>query len=284
MPRTADDEFLRVSHARRRRGAVMIASVALLAVVGVHPKSIKSVGDAPFGEEGLGLSLRARESDGYFAWGMWRPIAATASHASSAAAWKSACFCACAVEAVGHAPAELPEVMEELGNNTDIVEELGNNTDGPLFICGQDRDHRPTLVARPSRHVIPDTTEESIEAAWRCIRTVGNCLDQMKSGQGQMTVIFDLGGAGPRNLDLTFSRELAKGMIEQFPDRLARVLIINVHWTTSLAWAAVRGFMHPDTCEKIIFCGSDFRSTLLQYVDEEHPYLQHVLDGKPLIC
>eukprot|EP00928_Gymnodinium_smaydae_P058303 TRINITY_DN41512_c0_g1_i1.p1 TRINITY_DN41512_c0_g1~~TRINITY_DN41512_c0_g1_i1.p1 ORF type:complete len:214 (+),score=40.12 TRINITY_DN41512_c0_g1_i1:82-642(+) len=158
------------------------------------------------------------------------------------------------------------------------------DTSSPLFICGTDRRARPTLVARPSAHAIPGTDEESTAAAMRCMDVVRYCFDHMDvpEDEKQTMVIFDLAGAGLWNLDLTFSRVLIKGLVEEFPGRVKRIFVVNVGWAASAAWTAIRAFLETETAEKVTFCGGDYKEKLLEHIDESHPYLRHMLDGTPL--
>lgn len=144
-----------------------------------------------------------------------------------------------------------------------------------LFTCGTDRWFRPTLVARPCMHPTC-TREESLQAVGRCMETVRHAFDRLPNRGDQILVLYDLGGAGYRNFDITFTRELIQGLLQEFPDRLQRVLVINAHWTVSTAWLTVKRLLHPDTQEKVVFCGSSYQATLLDYIDADHPYLAYL--------
>jgi len=144
-----------------------------------------------------------------------------------------------------------------------------------LFACGSDRRLRPTLIARPCMHQA-SSEEESLKAVKGCMDTVRQTFDRLPSGEEQIVVLYDLGGAGYSNFDMTFTRQMMEGLLNEFPDRLEAVFVINGHWTISAAWSTIRAFLHPDTREKIVFYGSDYRAKLLDHIGAEHPYLEYL--------
>lgn len=144
-----------------------------------------------------------------------------------------------------------------------------------LLTCGSDRWSHPTLVARPCMHQT-HSQEESLQAVERCMDTVRRAFDQLPNKEDQILVLYDLGGAGYQNFDVTFTREFIQGLVQEFPDRLRSVLVINAHWSISTAWYTIKQFLHPHTEQKVIFCGSSYKATLLEYIDADHPYLAYL--------
>lgn len=165
-----------------------------------------------------------------------------------------------APEAVAPEAIEAPVVQEDV---------MQNET---LFATGKDRWMRPTLVARPCMHQI-GTREDSLKAVEGCMETVRQTLERLPSGENQVLVLYDLGGAGYSNLDMVFTRELLQGLVQTFPDALSKVLVFNGHWSLRAAWSTVSRLLHPETREKVIFCNPDILS---DYVDSKHPYLQYL--------
>jgi len=159
-----------------------------------------------------------------------------------------------------------PEAIEPLAECEDVMQ---NET---LFATGKDRWMRPTLVARPCMHQI-GTREDSLKAVEGCMETVRQTLERLPSGENQILVLYDLGGAGYSNLDMVFTRELLQGLVQKFPDALSKVLVFNGHWSLRAAWSTVSRLLHPETREKVIFCNPD---VLSEYVDSKHPYLQYL--------
>jgi len=144
-----------------------------------------------------------------------------------------------------------------------------------LFACGSDRRFRPTLIARPCMHQ-SSSEEESLQAVKGCMDTVRQTFERLPSGEEQILVLYDLGGAGYSNFDMTFTRQFIQGLVNEFPDRLEAVFVINGHWTISAAWSTIRAFLHPETREKVVFYGSDYRAKLLDHIGAEHPYLHYL--------
>lgn len=143
--------------------------------------------------------------------------------------------------------------------------------DETLFAYGKDRRLCPTLVARPCMHRAR-THEDSINAVHKCMATVRQTFNRLPAADSRVLILYDLAGAGYKNLDMVFARELVKAL-EGVPDYLGKVLVFNGHWSLRAAWTAVSPLLHPETRRKVIFCDSN---SLLDYVDHDHPYLQHL--------
>jgi len=158
-----------------------------------------------------------------------------------------------------------------------FVEEDELDETGPLFVCGEDLQGRPTLVARPCVHR-PKSRAESLRAARRCVYTIQRCVERYRPGVRCHSVIYDAHGLQPRcNLDLVFVREAAAAVSDHFPGRLHRVVVINVHWTMAAFWAAIGPLLHPTVKAKMTCCGADFRGELEKLVGPDHPYLRYAL-------
>mmetsp|Transcript_33453 Transcript_33453/g.77707 ORF Transcript_33453/g.77707 Transcript_33453/m.77707 type:complete len:369 (-) Transcript_33453:260-1366(-) len=158
----------------------------------------------------------------------------------------------------------------------DFVEEDEFDEAGPLFVCGEDLQGRPTLVARPCMHSAK-SREESVRAARRCVYTIQRCVERHRPGVDKHSLIYDAAGLKPRrHLDRTFIREMCP-VNSHFPERVHRIIVINMHWSMSAVWAAIRPFLHPLTQAKITFCSHDFGSQLSEIVGPDHPYLRYAL-------
>jgi len=148
--------------------------------------------------------------------------------------------------------------------------------EGTLFVSGEDRLGRPTLVARPSAHRAK-TKEESLRAVEDCMVVVRESMEQLPKGQEQILVLYDLAGAGYGNLDFTFAKALLDGLVHEFPDCLEKVLVVNGHWSLTGAWNAIRRLLHPETRAKVTFYGAGNTDKLLEYFDADHPQLKALL-------
>eukprot|EP00747_Dinoflagellata_sp_TGD_P168575 gnl/TRDRNA2_/TRDRNA2_195270_c0_seq1.p1 gnl/TRDRNA2_/TRDRNA2_195270_c0~~gnl/TRDRNA2_/TRDRNA2_195270_c0_seq1.p1 ORF type:complete len:339 (-),score=41.45 gnl/TRDRNA2_/TRDRNA2_195270_c0_seq1:55-1071(-) len=158
-------------------------------------------------------------------------------------------------------------------------DELDEN--GPMFVCGVDRQGQPTIIARPCVH-FPVNREESIRIARRCIYTMQRCIERMQPGYEQVNVIYDAKGVQSRNVDHTFAREVIEVFGGHFPGRMARLLVINSHWSLTFFWLAVGPMLSTETRSNILFCGADFSEALAPFVSLTHPYVQYALKVKDM--
>eukprot|EP00747_Dinoflagellata_sp_TGD_P092752 gnl/TRDRNA2_/TRDRNA2_165512_c0_seq7.p1 gnl/TRDRNA2_/TRDRNA2_165512_c0~~gnl/TRDRNA2_/TRDRNA2_165512_c0_seq7.p1 ORF type:complete len:393 (+),score=75.73 gnl/TRDRNA2_/TRDRNA2_165512_c0_seq7:59-1237(+) len=148
---------------------------------------------------------------------------------------------------------------------------------GPLFVCGQDRCGRPTLIFRPCM-LQSASQEESLHMARRCIFTVQRCIERMPCGVTQHTVLVDASGVSQRNFDFPFAQEVISVLASHFPCRLNRVVVINIHWSMAVAWRAFSTLVKPETKAKICFYASEFQDELLHVLGEDHPYFKYLKD------
>merc|ERR1719454_619457 len=109
---------------------------------------------------------------------------------------------------------------------------------------------------------------------------VRQALKQMPNGESKLVILYDLDSASLKNLDLTFAKELINRLDRDFPGALERVLVFNGHWSMNYAWSAISMLLHAETAEKVLFCNSSYRAQLLEYINEDHPYLKR-LDNSP---
>lgn len=145
---------------------------------------------------------------------------------------------------------------------------------GPFFVCGEDRDGRPTVIARPCAHR-STSREESILAARRCVYTFQRCIERMPPEIESATIIYDMVSLSRKNLDLVFAQEVSAAFTDHFPGRLHRIIIINSHWTMSFFWLAISPLLHPVVKSKILVRSVD---KLGEFLAEDHPYLQYVVN------
>lgn len=145
---------------------------------------------------------------------------------------------------------------------------------GVLFTCGEDLLGRPTLVARPTVHE-PASREESLTAARRTVFTVQRCCEVMPSWleEQKVVILYDCRGLKRANLDLTYTREIIRTLLAQFPERLDRVVVINSHWTMSFFWAAIKALLPSDVVAKVHICSSDTVGMCKEFLPEDHPYI-----------
>jgi len=113
------------------------------------------------------------------------------------------------------------------------------------------------------------------------VYTVQRAVERLGPGQEKFTIIYDTCDVKAWNMDLIFTRELFGVFAEAFPERLRCVVVINNSWLVLALWALVRPFLDPVTRDKIHF-STDIRETLLDVVDENHPYFRYAMQVSEL--
>jgi len=144
-----------------------------------------------------------------------------------------------------------------------------------LCVLGEDRRGRPTLVARPCMH-FATTEAESLHAVKECIAVVRDAKRRLPAGEHQLLILYDLAGAGWDNMDITFAKALIEDLKEECKGNLDTVLIFNSNWMMNCAWNTIRRLLPPKVVQKVVFCGKDSYSKLLEHVDANHPFLSHL--------
>mmetsp|Transcript_24665 Transcript_24665/g.56948 ORF Transcript_24665/g.56948 Transcript_24665/m.56948 type:complete len:311 (+) Transcript_24665:33-965(+) len=153
---------------------------------------------------------------------------------------------------------------------------------GPVFVCGEDTDGCPVLVARPCVHRAA-TAQDSEEAVRRCIYTVQGAVERMGPGMERFSVLYDVSGLTTANIDRHFIREFAKCAGSNYPGRIKKVYVINMNTAARVLWAVVSTFLDPVLKARIVMCGDRFDEsvTLKQGIPHEHPYLEYV---RQMVC
>jgi len=100
----------------------------------------------------------------------------------------------------------------------------------------------------------------------------------MGPGKEQFNLIYDMSGAQLWNMDWTFTYELLSIVASKFPGRMERMVVINSGWIDSTLWKGICPLLDAASKEKITFCGQDFAQTLLEIVENSHPYLCYALE------
>uniref|UniRef100_A0AAT9H863 Retinal binding protein n=1 Tax=Peronia verruculata TaxID=500109 RepID=A0AAT9H863_9EUPU len=96
-----------------------------------------------------------------------------------------------------------------------------------------------------------------------------------------LTVIFDMEGVSSKMLwrpGLQMYLHLVRVLEDNYPEMLKRMFVVNAPRIFPLLYKICRPLISEDTKNKIHVLGSDFSTTLLQYIDEEE--LPAFLGGK----
>jgi len=102
------------------------------------------------------------------------------------------------------------------------------------------------------------------EATWRLIEPRDNAT---------LISIFDVDGGTMNHLTgepLKLFMKCADVMQSHYPERSAKVYIINVPWWFQAGWAIVSPFVDPRTKKKVSICGRDYKKELLKSIPAEN--------------
>jgi len=81
--------------------------------------------------------------------------------------------------------------------------------------------------------------------------------------------ITDLDGYGLRNNDWSLMKVQSDEIQNNYPERLGVSYIINAPWYIASVWKIISRWLDDKTRRKINFLGKDFKSTLVELIDEE---------------
>lgn len=155
-----------------------------------------------------------------------------------------------------------------------FVEEDELCENGPMYVCGEDRWGRPVIIARPCQFVSTGV-EHSVTTARQCAYTAQCAIDRMGPGISQYLIIYDCLGTSRRNFDKTFTREIVACFDPLFHDRMARCVVINLHWSLFLVWKAIRPLLPRQTRENVLIYSKDYLGPLEAHLPADHPYLSY---------
>jgi len=150
---------------------------------------------------------------------------------------------------------------------------------GPMFVCGHDVTGNIIIVCRPCSH-LPKTSEDSENAAARCIYTMQLCADRMAPGHERATMIYDASGVTSANWDMNFVKKISKMLGTCFPERIGKIFMCNNGFLVSSLWKIVKTFLDPVTAAKIVFCGKNFEEHLVPLLPPKHPYLEYLISRR----
>lgn len=86
----------------------------------------------------------------------------------------------------------------------------------------------------------------------------------------QMTIVDDFQGLSMRLLSSKVISMFGKVMRmdqEVYPEAAKRIIVVRTPSIARLGWSMAKQFFEPFVAEKIIFCGSDYLTTLEKYMD-----------------
>jgi len=154
---------------------------------------------------------------------------------------------------------------------------------GVIFRCGESKFGHPVMVARPCVHVPAGDPKVTDVAVRRSVYSVHRCCCEVDPSVGDgMVVIYDCKGIGLKNMDMKYSRVIAKVLQANFPERVVQILIINNSFAVQSLWNAVKPLLAPETRGKIQMCGCDFEAACTAWISTENPYLKVTFARRPI--
>ncbi|KAJ3709109.1 hypothetical protein LUZ61_012814 [Rhynchospora tenuis] len=146
-----------------------------------------------------------------------------------------------------------------------------------LYMQGFDKTGRPLLVLYGGRHYYSKREMNEFK------RYVTYCLEKicarMPEGHEKFMCIGDLKGWGYSNCDIRAYLAGLDILQNYYPERLGKVVLINVPSIFMKAWKIVYPFIDKHTREKIVFVDDkDLKTALLNDIDESQ--LPDVYGGK----
>lgn len=161
----------------------------------------------------------------------------------------------------------------------EIPNEIAQNK---MFMQGVDKQGRPIAVVFGGRHI-----QNKIGGVEEFKRFIVFALDKLcartSQGREKFVIIGDLQGFGYSNSDVRAYLAALSIVQDCYPERLGKVLLVNVPYFFCTLWKLLYPFIDNNTKKKIMFVESKrLRATLLQDIDESQ--LPEAYGGKmPLV-
>ncbi|KAI7832443.1 CRAL-TRIO domain-containing protein [Gamsiella multidivaricata] len=147
-----------------------------------------------------------------------------------------------------------------------------------------DKAGRPIYIERMGQHNVKGlaknvTTAELVDYHIRCTEFVHNtimpeCEERFGTDDkviDKETVIFDCTGMGFHQLHmegLNMLRSLTDMDQKAYPERLGKLFIVNSPYVFVKVYSMIKKWLDPGVIEKIHILGKDYKSVLLQHIDE----------------
>ncbi|CAM8950904.1 unnamed protein product [Rhodiola kirilowii] len=157
-------------------------------------------------------------------------------------------------------------------SESEIAKNLEHNK---LFMQGHDKQGRPITFVYAARH-FPTNVEEFKRYVTYSLDKI---ISRMPSGQEKFISLADIGGWGYSNSDIRGYLAALSILQDCYPERLAKMYIINAPYIFMTVWKVIYPFIDNKTKKKIVFVEKKKElSTLLEDIDESQ--LPEVVGGK----
>ena len=125
---------------------------------------------------------------------------------------------------------------------------------GKMYVQGHDRQGRPVVIFRPARD--KDGVGSILTKVRFYVWTLEQAIARMRPGEHQMVWLVDMNGyrVGPSDLKrISLAKALLETMQNQYPERVARVIMVQPPWYFRMLFAMVRPLISQRTLDKV--CG-----------------------------
>ena len=155
----------------------------------------------------------------------------------------------------------------ELGpiNIDDIMEELRQ---GAFYFHGETKSGNPIIVVRVGRFN-PKQLSNGVDSV---IKLNVWIMDKVfeKNGQTEScSLIVDCTGLGIKQLPYEIIKSVAHMYNTYYPEVLFKEFMINTPWLFRSVWGWLQGFLEESTRKKVFLLGSDYKDTLLEYIQPQ---------------
>jgi len=138
------------------------------------------------------------------------------------------------------------------------------------FFRGYDRDNRPVCIMKVRNHdpSKTDFLESQRFTIW--LMEYGRTL--VRPPVETVTIIFDMTGAGMRNVDMKSVQFLVQSLQNHYPESLGKVLIYNSPWFMHGVWKVVKPWLDAITAAKVYFVD---KRGIRDYISDENLLVEY---------
>mmetsp|Transcript_8403 Transcript_8403/g.22122 ORF Transcript_8403/g.22122 Transcript_8403/m.22122 type:complete len:255 (+) Transcript_8403:73-837(+) len=121
-----------------------------------------------------------------------------------------------------------------------------------LVLDKADNEGRPVVVGLTARHNRFELSLGEVEAfgLWLIEHTVAHA---QRIGHEKFTLLFDLADFGWAQMDLPVARKMNELLVQVYPERLGKCLLVNAPYVFLSFYKLVKPFIDEATREKIVF-------------------------------
>jgi len=151
------------------------------------------------------------------------------------------------------------EILDIRSNNL----EDSLKSKGSLYLRNRDADGKQLLIFEVKKHI---KGVNNMNDMHRMFLYFLERVDREDS-DGMVTIVFDCGGCGLKNMDMDFIRYMIDVLKDYYPYVLNYILVLDMPWVLNAAWKIIKAWLPAGAVKKIKFVNKNT-------VDEFVPYDQ----------